>query len=92
MPKVSIIMPAYNCAGFIAQSIESATQQTEPDLEVVVMNDGSTDNTLEVVQALAEKDPRIKVLFTAEFRFARPGSKRGLGQGDRRIYYLSRWG
>ena len=57
-PKVSVIMPAYNAAALIAKSIDSVLKQTFSDLELVVADDGSTDNTSEVVKAI--KDPRVK--------------------------------
>jgi glycosyltransferase involved in cell wall biosynthesis len=57
---VSIIIPCYNYGHLIAQSIESILTQTYTDIEVIVINDGSTDNTEDVVKAYAEKDNRIK--------------------------------
>jgi len=57
-PEVSVIMPAYNAADYIGQAIQSVLKQTHSDLELVVVNDGSTDNTEQIVQSL--KDKRIK--------------------------------
>jgi teichuronic acid biosynthesis glycosyltransferase TuaG len=58
--KVSVLMPAYNADKYISKSIESVLCQTYSNLEVIVVNDGSTDNTESVVLDYMKKDPRIK--------------------------------
>jgi glycosyltransferase involved in cell wall biosynthesis len=62
MNKVSVIMPAFNSARYIDEAIGSVLHQTESNLELIVVNDGSTDGTQKVVEARANKDPRIKLL------------------------------
>lgn len=57
----SIVMPTYNRAGLIGQAIESVLGQSFKEWELVIVDDGSTDNTKEVV--LAYNDPRIKYIF-----------------------------
>lgn len=59
MPKVSVIMPAYNAECFIAQAIESVLNQTLTNWELIVVNDGSTDGTAEVLAGYT--DERIRV-------------------------------
>lgn len=61
-PKVSIIIPVYNTADFVREAIESILNQTLQDLEVIAVNDGSTDGTLEILQAMASEDSRVKIL------------------------------
>ena len=62
VPKVSVYIPAYNCEGFIREAIESALNQTYHDLEVVVCNDGSTDNTGEVLEKNYSDHQRVTIL------------------------------
>ncbi len=60
-PKVSIIIPVYNTEHFVEEAIMSVLNQTLTEIEVIVVNDGSTDDSLEVIKKLADTDPRIKV-------------------------------
>ena len=59
MPKISIIIPAYNAESTIKSTIESVQKQSFSDFELIIINDGSTDRTLEIVQEI--KDSRIKL-------------------------------
>ncbi len=59
---VSIVMPMYNCAGFVAQSIESVLAQTYPYWELLVVDDVSTDSSYAIVEEYAKKDARIRLL------------------------------
>ena len=59
MPKVSIIIPAYNAEKTLAAALESALNQTLRDIEVICINDGSTDRTLEIIMAYMRKDSRV---------------------------------
>lgn len=61
-PLFSVIVPAYNSAGFISKCIESVLGQSCPEFELILVDDGSSDNTLAICQAYAAKDCRIKVL------------------------------
>jgi succinoglycan biosynthesis protein ExoO len=65
---VSVLVPAYNAASSIESAIQSALSQTMPDLEIVVVDDGSTDDTRSVVEDLARNDPRVRVIVHEENR------------------------
>jgi glycosyltransferase involved in cell wall biosynthesis len=60
MPKISVIMPVYNGEKTVTRSISSVLEQTFSDFELIVVNDGSTDNSLHLINAFADK--RIRVL------------------------------
>ena len=62
---VSIITPLYNGERFISQTIESVLQQTYPHWEMIIINDGSKDNSEEIVKHYLEQDSRIKLLSQA---------------------------
>lgn len=55
MPEVSVIMPAYNCGPFLAKAIGSILGQTFTDFELIICDDGSTDNTWSVIQSFDDK-------------------------------------
>jgi glycosyltransferase involved in cell wall biosynthesis len=60
MPIISVIIPTYNATGTILQTIASVQAQTFQDIEILVINDGSTDNLLEILQPLMI-DPRLQI-------------------------------
>jgi glycosyltransferase involved in cell wall biosynthesis len=59
---ISVIIPAYNIDKYLAESLDSVLAQTYPHFEVIIVNDGSTDRTLEIAQEYAAKDDRIRVV------------------------------
>lgn len=61
---VSIITPCYNAAYYIAETIESVLSQTYQVWEMIIVDDGSTDNSAEIIQSYCKKDKRIKYLRT----------------------------
>lgn len=61
-PKISVIIPVYNTEEYVAQAVESIMQQTLEDIEIILINDGSTDNSLEIMEGLAREDHRINIL------------------------------
>lgn len=62
MPKVSVIVPIYNVEKYLARCLESLINQTLEDIEIICVNDGSTDNSADILAKFAEKDERIKII------------------------------
>lgn len=59
---ISVVMPAYNSADFIREAIESVLNQTYPHFELIVIDDGSSDNTVQIVEEYQARDPRVKLI------------------------------
>ena len=60
MSKVSIIVPIYNCSSFLNECIDSILSQSYKNFELLLINDGSTDNSQEIIESYAIKDSRIR--------------------------------
>jgi glycosyltransferase involved in cell wall biosynthesis len=61
-PLITVIIPLYNGAALIERTLRSVTQQTYPNLEILVIDDGSTDRSAQLVQALISQDDRIQLI------------------------------
>ena len=61
MPKVSVVMSCFNEEHHVGRAIQSILNQTFTDFEFIILNDGSTDRTLEVIQSFLDRDDRIKL-------------------------------
>lgn len=86
MPKVSIIIPVYNDEVFIKRCLEALINQTLKDIEIIVVDDGSTDNTPNILKQYADKDSRIQV-FTQEN--SKQGAARNKGLDLAKGEYIS---
>lgn len=80
-PDITVGISAYNSAEFIAQAVESVLKQAGPSLEVIVVDDGSTDDTVQIVQKLASADARVTV---------HQKENRGLGASRNDVLRLAR--
>jgi glycosyltransferase involved in cell wall biosynthesis len=65
VPAVSVVVPCYNAMSTLPQTIASAASQTERDIEIIIVDDGSTDASTAIVEKLAGGDPRIKLVKQA---------------------------
>ena len=84
-PRFTIVIPAFNAARTIGSSIRSVLQQTEQDFEVVVVDDGSTDDTVECARSFAT-DPRVRVISQHN---KGPSAARNAGVAAARGLYVS---
>ncbi len=62
MPKVSVIVPVYNVEKYLCQCLDSLVNQTLQDIEIICINDGSTDGSPDILEKYAKKDSRITVI------------------------------
>lgn len=62
MEKISVLIPAYNSEKFIAECITSAINQSYPNIEIIIVDDGSTDNTFSICDNYAKSDNRLKII------------------------------
>ncbi len=64
-PVISVLMPVYNAEEYLSESIASILNQTYPNFEFLILDDGSTDSSKKIIEAYAKKDSRIKVFSQA---------------------------
>ena len=76
MPQVSVVIPVYNIEAHLRQCLDSVAGQTLSDLEVICVDDGSTDTSPAILEEYAQKDPRFQVIRQAN---AGPGAARNRG-------------
>lgn len=83
--KISIIVPAYNCEETIKKCIDSILKQSLKEIEVIIVNDGSTDNTESVINEFATLDNRIVII---KIKNSGPGKARNIGLDKARGEYI----
>ncbi len=86
LPKVSVIIPCYNVEKYLRECLDSVINQTLKEIEIICVDDGSTDSTLQILEEYANKDSRIKIL-RQQNQFA--GVARNNGMKIARGKYLS---
>ena len=62
MPKVSVLVPVYNVERYLRECLDSIVNQTLKDIEIICINDGSTDSSLSILEEYAKNDSRIKII------------------------------
>lgn len=84
-PKLTVILPSLNVATYIRECIESVTEQTLPDIEILCIDAGSTDGTCEILQEYAAKDRRIRLIHSKKKSY---GYQINLGMDEARGEYM----
>lgn len=84
MAKISVIVPIYNAEKYLAQCIESIIHQTHRDLQILLINDGSTDSSLSIAQDFAQCDSRIEI-------YTQPNQGQGVARNNAIKYATGEW-
>ncbi len=84
--KVSVIVPVFNVEAYLNESLDSILNQTLNDIEIICINDGSTDNSLNILETYAKKDKRIKIISKEN---EGQGVARNVGLDDAQGEYIS---
>ena len=91
MPKVSVIVPIFNQAPFIRETVDSVLAQDYANVELVLSDDGSTDGTTEILREYAASDPeRVKVVASERNTGIAGAFNRALDAHTRRVHRLAR--
>ncbi len=80
MPKVSVIIPVYNTEKYLRKCLDSVCNQTLSDIEIICVNDCSTDNSFEILKEYASKDDRIKLIDFKENKGAAVARNTGIDE------------
>lgn len=80
MPKVSVIIPVYNTAKYLRKCLDSVCNQTLSDIEIICVNDCSTDNSFEILKEYSSKDKRIKLIDFKENKGAAVARNAGIDE------------
>lgn len=89
IPKISVVIPVYNVAAYVEEAIASIQTQTVRDIEIIVVDDGSTDQTPQLIQRIAEQDFRVRILKMPERGGHGSARARNLGWAASRAPYIA---
>lgn len=76
--KISVVIPCYNCADYITETLQSVFEQTELPDEIVLVDDGSSDNTVSIILSIKDKHPEIEINLVQQINSG-PGAARNKG-------------
>jgi len=90
MPKISVIVPVYNTEKYLQKCLDSLINQTLKDIEIIIINDGSTDSSGEIIEAYVDKYLDKIIYIKDEEKRGFPPRNRGIEEATRRIYCFPR--
>ena len=85
VPKTSVVIPVYNTQEYLPACLDSVLAQTQEEIEVILVDDGSTDGSLEIERAYADRDPRVRIIQQPNLR---QGTARNRGLMEARGEYV----
>lgn len=88
MPKVSILVPVYNVEPYLEKCLKSLLGQTMSDLEVILINDGSTDGSKQIAEAYVQKDPRVHLFSYANAGISRTRNRALLKAAGKYVMFV----
>ncbi|MDP2208916.1 MAG: glycosyltransferase [Bacteroidota bacterium] len=87
-PKVSVIIPCYNYGRYLTDAVESVVQQTYQDFEIIIVNDGSTDETEYVAESLVKKYHNYRIVLINQENSGKPAISRNIGIAASKGQYI----
>jgi glycosyltransferase involved in cell wall biosynthesis len=88
-PIVSVLMPVWNAERFLAAAVQSVLDQTQRELELIAVDDASTDGSLRILQSFAAKDPRVRVFQNEQNQQIVKTRNRAFREADPRSRYFA---
>ncbi|MRR53110.1 MAG: glycosyltransferase [Deltaproteobacteria bacterium] len=87
-PQVSVIIPCYNYGQYLAEAVSSVITQTYQEFEIIIINDGSTDNTAEVAEQIINSNPHIRIRLINQANSGQPAFSRNKGISEAKGKYI----
>ncbi len=91
MAKISVIIPVYNTEKYIEKCLDSILKQTMQDLEIIIVNDGSTDNSEDVIKKYIEEHKNLRIKYLKKENGGLASARNcGVEHASRKIYIIYR--
>jgi len=87
-PRVSVVIPCYNYANYLGEALQSVINQTFRELEIIIVNDGSTDNTVHVAEQIIAAHPQCRIRLITQANSGQPAASRNRGISEARGEYI----